>query len=78
MVTRYRVDRDTFSAGKPRTWAENFPNPSNYYRMFDLAADRKRFIHLRPSIDARENAASETTVLLNFFDDLRRRSPTRR
>ncbi|HKA00638.1 MAG TPA: hypothetical protein VKE70_29200, partial [Candidatus Solibacter sp.] len=78
MVTSYRADRASFTAERPRVWAENFVNTSNYYRRFDIASDGRGFIQLRPSIDARDKSASDATFLLNFFDEVRRRAPVRK
>ena len=68
MVAIY-TDRESFKPEKPRIWAAGFVNPSNYYRRFDVSPDSRRFIQLRPSIDASEKSVSEATFPLNFFDE---------
>jgi serine/threonine-protein kinase len=78
MVTSYRSDRASFTAEKPRVWAENFVHPYNFYRRFDLASDGRRVLQLKPLSNEREKSASEATFLLNFFDEVRRRAPARR
>jgi hypothetical protein len=77
MVASYS-DRESFTPEKPRIWAESVLNPSNYYRRFDLTPDSRRFIQLRPSIDASEKSVKDATFLLNFFDEVRRRVPARK
>lgn len=64
--------------GKPRTWAETRLRDiggSNY----DLAPDGKHVAAmLAPDEDAGQKLPNHLTVLLNFFDELRRRVPAGR
>ena len=76
MVVSYRSDHGAFVAEKPRLWKEDFVNPS-VYRRFDLAPDGKRFAELKPLVSA-GGRTPDVTFLLNFFDELQRRVPTKR
>jgi hypothetical protein len=75
MVVDYTVDGEAFRSRKPRLWSEYTiydPGVSNV----DIAPDGKRFAVLaqpRPSRGERETI--RFTVLLNYFDELRRRIP---
>jgi len=78
MVVDYTASSDSFSPGKPRVWSEkslaflggNYP--------YDLAPDGKRFVVVMSSGAAGEQGRGPTDsviVLLNFFDELRRKVP---
>ena len=76
MVSDYSVNGDSFVRGKPRLWSDAqlfYPGVRN----LDLAPDGKRFVVLSaPKPDAGEKGPPvHVTVLLNFFDELRRRVP---
>ena len=68
----------TFAPDKPRPWAQTQilePNALNWN--LDLAPDGKRFV-VAPRPEATgsgQNGSVHVTVLLNFFDELRRRVP---
>jgi Tol biopolymer transport system component/predicted Ser/Thr protein kinase len=75
MVLDYTVKGDSFAPGKPRLWSEKqilytgVPN-------LDLAPDGKRFAVLAlPETAPSEKGPVHVTMLLNFFDELRRRLP---
>ena len=69
MVANYSAAADTFTAGKPRLWARK----ANLSQWFDLAPDGKRFaiVQEAPS-DMR--GSPQVTLVLNFFDELNRRT----
>jgi Tol biopolymer transport system component len=74
VVVRYSVIEDSFIAEKPTQWS-----PVSIFRStnlslwnLDLTPDGKRFIALAKPATSAENV--HATVLLNFFDELRRRS----
>jgi serine/threonine-protein kinase len=76
MVASYTANRDSFAADKPRVWSErrlvDMPAPP-----YDLAPDGKRFaVVLAADETAGAEPANSVTVLLNFFDELKRRVPT--
>jgi serine/threonine protein kinase/Tol biopolymer transport system component len=79
MVVSYAASGDSFVPGKPRVWSDHRtldlvspPIPS-----YDLAPDGKRFaVVLYPDGTADQKPITHLTVLLNFFDELRRRVPS--
>jgi hypothetical protein len=77
MVVTYNASADSFDADKPRLWSNApilDPGPGVQWSM-DLAPDGKRFA-VFPKQDAGETKGSvHITVLLNFFDELRRKAP---
>jgi serine/threonine-protein kinase len=76
MVAGYTAKGDSFAAGKPRVWSERrlVDIPVSPY---DLASDGKRFaVVLAADETAGAEPAKSVTVLLNFFDELKRRVPT--
>ena len=76
MTVSYKVKGETFVADKPKVWTEKrimnlgLMGPAN----FDLAPDGKRVVALMP-VDQPESVRNHMTLLLNFFDELRRRVP---
>jgi Tol biopolymer transport system component len=76
MVTDYVTKGDTFSAGKPRVWSDRLILLSTFLsRNMDLAPDGKRFaVFPRSETSAKVKGSVHVTVLLNFFDELRRRA----
>jgi serine/threonine-protein kinase len=75
MLAEYKAKGDFFAAGKPRVWSEKrlLDNPSSPY---DLAPDGKRFaVLLYPGgpAEPQQKSTDSVTVLLNFFDELKRR-----
>lgn len=79
MVTRYTAGRNSFVAEKPRQWspAPLFRPANNALWNLDLAPDGKRFVILAMPEGRADQATIHVTVLLNFFDELRRRLPAR-
>jgi serine/threonine-protein kinase len=75
MAADYTTSHDSFLAGKPRVWSQNSLPYLGVFLPFDLAPHGKRFVvALYPGRTAEELAPIDTvTVLLNFFDELRRR-----
>ena len=76
MVADYSVDGGTFVLkGKPRPWSDRqlfYPGTSN----LDLAPNGKRFAVLAlPETPPGEKGTVHVTMLLNFFDELKRRIP---
>ena len=71
MVADCTAKGDSFVAGKPRVWSETrlLDRP---YEIFDVAPDGKRFAVVLYA-DGTSEPMTQLTVLLNFFDDLRRR-----
>jgi serine/threonine-protein kinase len=77
MVATYTSKGDSFSADKPRPWAETqILEPSVQNWNLDLAPDGKRFVVApRPEATGGQKGSVHVTVLLNFFDELRRKMP---
>ena len=74
MVVDYKVDGASFVAGKPRLWSEKrllFVGGVNA----DLAPDGKRFVMLMAPETGTEKGSVHVTMLLNFFDEVKRRIP---
>jgi serine/threonine-protein kinase len=78
MVVRYTVNHDSFVPEKPRLWspAPLFRPTNNGLWNLDIAPDGRRFVVLAPPESGGEEPATvHATILLNFFDELRRRLP---
>jgi len=74
MVAGYTVKGDSFVADKPQVWSETrianvgLPN-------YDLSPDGKRVAALIPAATAEDQQAqNHVIVLMNFFDEVRRRT----
>ena len=78
MVSHYTAKADSFSADKPSPWS-NTQILEVFFGQFwnlDLAPDGKRFaVFPRPEAAGEQKGSVHVTVLLNFFDELRRRAP---
>jgi hypothetical protein len=79
MVSTYTAKADSFAADKPRLWSDTQildPGAALVLRNLDLAPDGKRFaVFPRPDATGEQKGSVHVTVLLNFFDELRRRVP---
>ena len=77
MVSTYTARADSFAPDKPRPWSNTQilePIPGQWN--LDLAPDGKRFaVFPRPESTGEQKGSVHVTVLLNFFDELRRRVP---
>ena len=75
MVVDYTVEGDSFRPGRPRLWSDKqlfYTGTSN----LDLAPDGKRFVVFRlPESAPGAKGSVHVTMLLNFFDELKRRIP---
>ncbi|MGD1097048.1 MAG: hypothetical protein ABSB35_34300 [Bryobacteraceae bacterium] len=71
MAASYTVKGDTFVAEKPRVWISKLGGTQ-----WDLAPDGKRVAVLTPVGSAEAPTQEhEIVMLLNFFDELRRKVP---
>jgi serine/threonine-protein kinase len=82
MGVAYSAKDDSFAAGKPRPWSSTqIMDIAPHAWNLDLASDGKRFVVAIPppaeSLAAAKNSF-HVTFLLNFFDEVRRRIPTRK
>jgi serine/threonine-protein kinase len=80
MVAAYTVKGDSFEvANQPRVWSEKrLPNTGVNFSTanFDLAPDGKRVAAIMPvETPEVQRAQSHVVLLINFFDELRRRVP---
>ncbi len=77
MVSTYTAKADSFAADKPRPWSNTqIREPVAGVPNLDLAPDGKRFaVFPRPEAAGEQKGSVHVTVLLNFFDELRRRVP---
>jgi serine/threonine-protein kinase len=78
MVVGYKASGDCFVAGKPKMWSSKSLSVIVGAPPYDLSPDGKRFaVVLYPDGTAEQAAKPITsvTVLLNFFDELRRLVP---
>jgi Tol biopolymer transport system component len=75
MVMDYMVHGDSFVPGKRRLWSDKqlfYTGTQN----LDLAPDGKRFaVFALPETAPGEKGSVHVTMLLNFFDELKRRIP---
>jgi serine/threonine-protein kinase len=79
MVAPYRVENESFRAGKPRLWAERAPALRELLveRLYALHPGGVRVAIARPS-EAEAVGQNHLTFVLNFFDELRRIAPEQR
>jgi Tol biopolymer transport system component len=77
MVGAYTAKGDSFVPDKPRPWSNTqIFEPYLGLWNLDLAPDGKRFaVFPRPEATSEHKGSVHVTVLLNFFDELRRRVP---
>jgi Tol biopolymer transport system component len=68
MVVSYSRQGEVFAAGRARLWAEK-----KDVGEFDVAPEGKRVVAFQPAAMEDPSGAAKAMVLLNFFDDLRRR-----
>ena len=79
MVVRYTANDQSFVPEKPRLWSPAllFRPTNNALWNLDLAPDGRRFVVLAPpEFRSEEPTTVHATILLNFFDELRRRLPS--
>ena len=74
MAAEYKATRGAFVPGQARRWSEHrVPFAQNTIRNFDLAPGGARFVVLAESENPPgESSAAQLTILLNFFDEIRR------
>lgn len=78
MLVRYRTKGGTFEASPPRLWSRVDLADTGVLPNYDVAPDG-RIIALVPATPGVKQTQNHVTVMLNFFDELRRRtSPPQR
>ena len=75
MAVTYTAKGDSFAAGKPRLWTETRLRGIGNFSNYDLAPDGKRLAAFVANDASAEKPPTHLTFLLNFFDELRRKSP---
>ncbi len=79
MVVGYAANENSFRPEPPRQWssAPLFRPTDNALWNLDIAPDGRRFVALvPPEFRSEEPTTVHATILLNFFDELRRRLPS--
>jgi serine/threonine-protein kinase len=76
MAASYTRKADSFAADRPRLWSNTqIREPAGIWNL-DLEPDGKRFaVFPRSDATGGQKGSVHVTVLLNFFDELRRRVP---
>jgi serine/threonine-protein kinase len=79
MVSAYTANGDSFVAEKPSPWTgKSLPSNLTFGSTFDPAPDGKRLVVLVPSERPEDQPSRNHVVfLMNFFDELRRRTQAR-
>ena len=77
MAASYRVNGESFVADKPREWSDKAFALTGTSTNYDLSADGKRFAVLMEE-GGDSKPPTHVTILVNFFDELRRRAPAGR
>lgn len=75
MVVAYTAKGNSFAAGKPRVWTETRLRSTALSSNYDLAPDGKRLVAFVADETNRDKPPTHLTILLHFFDELRRRAP---
>jgi hypothetical protein len=76
MAVKYTVKGDSFDAERPTVWAPKLGGVGGVRSAWDLAPDGKRVVVLTPVESAEApKQEHEIVMLLNFFDELRRKVP---
>jgi len=67
----------TFSAGKPKMLFEgSYLLTAGTFPNYDVSSDGQRFLMLKPS-EQPEPAATQINVVLNWFEELKRKVPAK-
>jgi serine/threonine-protein kinase len=73
MVASYTVENGSFTATRPRVWSQTRLFNTGLVQNFDLAPDGKRFAVLTSAGKPETQEAPRAMLVLNFFDEIRRR-----
>jgi serine/threonine-protein kinase len=74
MVVGYRLKDNAFEPENPRLWSTNWLASIGLTPNYDLAPDGERFAVLMPA-QAPTAPQRHVTLIVNFFDEVRRRIP---
>ena len=75
MVATYTTEGNVFSPSKPRQWSPTQVLRTGTLQNFDVSPDGKRVVAFPRRQEENNQGTLHVTVLLNFFDELRRRIP---
>jgi serine/threonine-protein kinase len=75
MVVDYRAKGNSFEAGNPRVWADTTFNTAGAFSPYDAAPDGKSVVSVPRFADSDDKGSVHVELMLNFFDELRRRIP---
>jgi serine/threonine-protein kinase len=76
MVVDYQAKGDLFAAGTPRAWTDTtFNTTLSWFAPYDLSPDAKRVLFVPHFSDSGDKGSVHVELVLNFFDELRRRIP---
>jgi serine/threonine-protein kinase len=76
MVVDYQGKGDSFVAGNPRAWMQaTFNATLSVFAPYDVAPDGKHVVSIPRFSDSDDKGSVHVELLLNFFDELRRRIP---
>jgi eukaryotic-like serine/threonine-protein kinase len=77
MLANYTAKGDDFfTAGKPQVWSQKNLIEAGGNYTYDLTPDGKRFAVVLNPYGTEERSTDSVIVLLNFFDELRRKVPS--
>src|SRR5262249_30190702 len=78
MMTTYEENGDSFLATKPQMWSDKRLLDLGRSMSYDIAPDDKGFVAiLNEDGTSEQKPVTNLTFLLNFFDELHRRVPTK-
>jgi hypothetical protein len=75
MAVDYQARDGAFHAGNPRVWTETTLNAGGTFAPYDVTPDGKHIISVPRFADSDDKGSVHVELLLNFFDELRRRIP---
>jgi serine/threonine-protein kinase len=76
MAVAVQAKGTSFTADKPRPWGTTIFSRTGAFSSFDIARDGQRFLGFASTNVAQEDKSGvRVAVLLNFFDELKRRVP---
>ena len=73
MMVTYSVTGGTFVVSKPQIWSSTRLFNTGLIQNYDISADGKRFVTLMSAQSQTERSAAPMMLMLNFFDEVRRR-----
>jgi hypothetical protein len=76
-VADVSAEAGRFRAGRPRTFIEDGIHGDYFFKSYSVTVDESRIITMAPA-DARDEQPHHQTLVVNWFEELRRRAPRRR